>query len=72
MFDIFTKDSTPCGRPIFCTEMSDWNGAGRPDPATGNPCGDIQLRPGKFDQEEEILYWVALAPSGAFMRIFND
>ena len=66
----FWLDYTPCGKPIYVTEMSTWAKFDYRDPITGRPCKDEVKLEKKFVRDE-LRYFVGLAPSGVFLRIFN-
>jgi hypothetical protein len=66
---VFSLDKTPCGKPVYVTEMSTWAGNGYPDPLTGLFAGDTELK--QIDKGDE-RYWVGRTSSGAFIRVFND
>lgn len=64
---------TPCGAPVYETEMSTWEGNGCPDPVTGLPCSTDIMRFERKPETGEVQYWVTVANwSGAFLRIYND
>lgn len=66
----WTEDRTPCGKVIWCTEMSTWEANGCPDPLTGEPCPNLQLTP--ITKNEEVAYFVGMTPSGLFVKFWND
>jgi len=74
---VFTITQTPCGAPVYVTEMSTWEGNGYPDPLTGIACNPevmrLERKPDGLQPWDEVEYWVTVSNvSGVFMRIFND
>jgi hypothetical protein len=73
---VFTMDQTPCGRPVFCTDKSDWAGMQYPHPVTMIPMTiddlNVMSMQAIRDDEGEVRYWVTATPDGHFMRIYND
>ena len=67
---MFILDYTPCGKTVYVTELSTWTANGKPDPLTGRGCWSIVLNK-KFIRDE-LKYFVAVAPSGAFLKLYNS
>jgi hypothetical protein len=72
--EFWTIGYTKCDAPVYCAEMSEFSANGCPDPLTGlSFIPKLQRIPandaGSVSDED---YFVTVAPSGVFIRLWND
>ncbi len=73
----FFVEKTPCGRPVYVTEYTDWKGMGFPHPITGVSVFPGELTLQRVDEQDPankygVMYHVGKLSDGTFVRILND
>ena len=77
MVSMFTVTYTPCGKPVYEVEHTDWMGAGFPHPVTGEVTDFHGVRKQWIPEEDPsnrygVGYTMMCLADGTVLRILND